>query len=81
MIEEAQVEKMEIWKYDPYELKTSIIENLLKALIVHWDKVVKLENKIKEQTLRQVMLTFFDNDVKDPLKRYEGRHTPRFQTF
>ena len=69
------------WKYDPSKLKTTITKNPLKALTVHWDKAVKLEKEIREQTLRQVMPTFSDKYEKDVLKRYEGRHTPRFRTF
>ena len=81
MIEEALVEKMATWKYDPSKMKSVVTEDLLKALKIYWNKAVKLEKDIREQKLRQVMFVFSDKDVKDALASYESMHTPRFRIF
>ena len=38
MIEDALVEKMATWKYDPSKLKREADKDFMKALTIHWDK-------------------------------------------
>ncbi len=75
------VEKMARWTYDPFELKIEVNEDILKAVTIQWNNVVQTKKDIREQTLRRVMLEFSDKDIKDAMKNYERRHTPRFRNF
>ena len=78
LIEDATIEKMEKWKYYPFELKSQVTNDILKEMTIQWNNAVQTKKNIKEQTLRRVMPKLSDKEIKDAMKKYESGHTPRF---
>lgn len=79
MIEDALIEKMSKWHYDPNHFKSIVSEDLFKVLNMKWNNTASLEKDIREQTLREVLSSASNKEVKELMKKYENRHTPRFR--
>jgi hypothetical protein len=78
MIEEALIEKMSKWHYDPNHFKGTIPEDLIKILNIKWHNTVTMEKDIQEQTLKEVLLSASNKEIKEIMVKYESRHTLRF---
>ena len=78
-IENALVEKLGKWKYSPDEL-TQVPDVLLKEVKPQWDNAIKFNKDISEKTLRQLMLSLNEKEVKESLKMNEKKITSEFNT-
>ena len=76
-IEDAMVEKMEKWKYEPSELKGHAPKNILNVVSHHWNNVAKIEKDIEEKTLRKLMPNLYDKEIMEAMSNHEDRHTLR----
>ena len=79
-IEDNLLMKLGKWKYSPYELSQKILDELLNAIKPRWDSVIKTAKDIYEQTLRQLIPSLNEKQVKESLKKNEKKLTLKFNT-
>ena len=74
-IEEMVLSKMGKWKYSPDQIAPHITSELLTRIQLRWDVVVKNVKYIYEQSLRQLLSSLTDVEVKGALKNNEDKMT------
>ena len=72
--------KMGKWKYSTDQFSDQILESLLKIVKQRWDFARQTTLDIFEKTLRKLMLSLSDKEVKESIKKNEEKLTLRFNT-
>ena len=72
--------KMGKWKYSLDQLVQQIPNELMEKVKPRWEITMKIARDIYEKTLRQLMWSLNDKEVKGSLKRNEENITLRFNT-
>ena len=75
------MDKMGKWTYSPDQLASQIPNVLLKKIKPRWDPTKETINDIYGKTLRQLLLSILDVEVKQPLKKNEDKMTLKFNTY
>ena len=68
------MEKLGNWKYLPDELTQQVLFVFMKEVKPQWDNALKVAKDINEKTLRQLMLSLVDKEVKKSLKKWSKAH-------
>ena len=74
------MEKMGQLKYSPDQLASQIPSVLLEKNRPRWEHAKKIVKDIYAQTLRQLLLSILDAEVKESLKKNEDKMTLKFNT-
>ena len=73
--------KLGKWKYSSDELTQKVLDVILKVLNSQMDNAFGVAKGISEKTLRQLIPSLSDKEVKESLKKNEQKLTPKFNTF
>lgn len=68
------------WKYSHYENSQKNLDENFEVVKPQWDRKIKIINDIYEQTLRQLMSSLSEKEVKESLKKNEKKFTLKFNT-
>ena len=68
------------WKYSLDQLVQQIHNALMEKIQARWEHAKKTTKDIYEQTLRQLMLSLSNKEVKESLNKNEEKITLRFNT-
>ena len=79
-IEELVLSKMGKWKYSPDQTTSQISKELLERLQPRWESATKTAKDIYEQSLRNLLPSLTEPEVKEAMKNYEGNMMIRFHT-
>ena len=79
-IEDLVISKMGKWKYSLDQLTHQIPNVLMEKIKPRWENAMKIEKYIYEKTLRELMSSLDDKEVKESLKKNEEKLTLRFNT-
>ena len=79
-IEDAIMNKLGRWKYSLDELVQKIPNELMQAIKSRWENAKKIAKHIFEQTLRQLMSSLSDKELKESMKKNEENITLKFNT-
>lgn len=73
--------KLGKWKYSLDQLPQQIPKDLLQEIKPRWENARKIAKDIFEQTLRNLMLSLSEKEVKESLKKNEEKFTLKFNTY
>ena len=79
-IEELVLTKMGKWKYSPNQIAPQISTKLLIKLKPRWESAMQTTKDIYEQSLRQLLPSVTNAEVKEAMKKNEDKMTIRFHT-
>ena len=72
--------KLGKWKYSLDQLVQQIPNELMQRIMPRWENAKKNTKDIFEQTLRQLMPSLSDKEVKESTKKNEEKLTLKFNT-
>lgn len=68
------------WKYSPNQIAYQISKDLLEGLKPRWDLAMQTTRDLYEKTLRQLLPSITNVEVKDSMKKNKENMTLRFNT-
>ena len=79
-IEDLIISKMDKRKYSADQFAQQIPNVLMEKIKPRWENAMKTTKDIYEKTLRKLMSSLNDKEVKESLKKNEEKLTLRFNT-
>lgn len=73
-MEDLIISKMGKWKYSLDQLGQQIPNVVMEKIKPRWENAMKISKDIYEKTLRQLMSSLNDKEVKESLKKNEEKN-------
>lgn len=69
------------FKYTPLELDNTMPKELYEIIENKWNYYLKMEKKIRESILAQVMSDLTRGQITKANKKHSGKFTPKYRAF